>query len=78
MADTFIVNRGIGSYILATKYYILISSELPQKCKDKIAKLYLSPDDIVELVTKMEENKSNAHREELIIEETNIVEEIKS
>jgi hypothetical protein len=78
VADTFAVNRGMSSYILATKDYILSSSELPQKYKDKIAKLYLSPDDIVELVAKMEEKKSNESREELIKEETDIVEEIKS
>jgi hypothetical protein len=76
VADTFAVNRGMGSYILATKDYILSHAELPQKYKDKIARLYLSPDDIMELVAKLEEKNSTEKQEELIKEETDIVEEI--
>jgi hypothetical protein len=54
-ADTYAVNRGLGQYIIATKRFILDHTELPQAYKDKIARLYLSPDDIVEQVLRLEE-----------------------
>ncbi|MBE8720355.1 hypothetical protein [Sphingobacterium pedocola] len=75
VADTFAVTRGMGSYILATKEFILDHSELSQRYKDKIARLYLSPDDIVELVAKLEE-KTQDDREEILAEESQIVEDI--
>ncbi len=55
VADTYAVGQGLGEYILATKHFILNHAELPQKYKDKIARLYLSPDDIVEQVRALEE-----------------------
>ena len=55
VADTYAVERGLGNYILATKRFILDHAELPQSYKNKIARLYLSPDVIVELVKKLEE-----------------------
>lgn len=60
-ADTFAVNHGLGKYIIATKHYILDHTSLPDKYKRKIARLYLSPDDIVEQVRALEEGlrKSN-------------------
>jgi len=60
-ADTYAVNHGLGRYIVATKYFILDHAELPQTYKDKIARLYLSPDDIVEQVKKLEEEKLEQH-----------------
>ena len=57
IADTYAVNHGLGEYIIATKRFILDHAELPQAYKDKIARLYLSPDDIVEQVRKLEEQK---------------------
>jgi len=57
IADTYAVNHGLGSYIIATKRFILDHAELPQAYKDKIARLYLSPDDIVEQVRKLEERR---------------------
>lgn len=57
MADSFAVERGMGDYIVATKRFILDHAELPQEYKDKIRKLYLSPDVIVEQVRKLEEKK---------------------
>src|SRR5690606_16904904 len=56
-ADTYAVNHGLGRYIIATKSFILDHAELPQTYKNKIARLYLSPDDIVEQVRKLEEEK---------------------
>ena len=50
VADTFAVGHGLGSYILQTKHFILNHADLSEKYKSKIARLYLSPDDIVEQV----------------------------
>ncbi|MCW3113224.1 MAG: hypothetical protein JWR18_1620 [Segetibacter sp.] len=57
VADSFAVERGMGDYIVATKRFILDHAELPQEYKDKIRRLYLSPDVIVEQVRKLEEKK---------------------
>lgn len=57
LADTYAVNHGLADYIIATKRFILDHAELPQAYKDKIARLYLSPDDIVEQVKKLEEKR---------------------
>lgn len=57
IADTYAVNHGLGRYIITTKRFILDHAELPQSYKNKIARLYLSPDVIVEQVRKFEENK---------------------
>ena len=66
IADTLAVERGMGQYIIATKRFILDHAELPQAYKNKIARLYLSPDVIMEQVRKLEEkqmaeNKATEH-----------------
>ena len=55
IADSLAVERGLGNYIVATKRFILNHAHLPQAYKDKIARLYLSPDVILEQVKKLEE-----------------------
>lgn len=57
VADFLAVERGMGHYIVATKRFILDHAQLPQAYKDKIRRLYLSPDVIVEQVKKLEEKK---------------------
>jgi hypothetical protein len=57
-ADTFAVKHGLGQYIIQTKNFILNHAELPEKYKQKIARLYLSPDDIVEQVRLLETQKA--------------------
>jgi len=57
VADSLAVEHGMGNYIVATKRFILDHAELPQAYKDKISRLYLSPDVIVEQVKKLEEKK---------------------
>lgn len=57
VADTNAVNHGLGHYIISTKRFILDHAGLPKAYKDKIARLYLSPDLIVEQVKKLEEKK---------------------
>lgn len=54
IADTLAVARGLGHHIIATKRFILDHASLPQSYKDKIARLYLSPDVILEQVQKLE------------------------
>ena len=54
VADSLAVERGLGNYIVATKRFILNHAHLPQAYKDKIARLYLSPDVILEQVKKLE------------------------
>lgn len=58
-ADTYAVESGLGQYIIETKRFILDHAGLPQAYKDKIARIYLSPDEIVEQVRKLEEKKIN-------------------
>lgn len=72
VADTFAVNRGMAPYILSTKEFILGNSDLSPRYKNKIARLYLSPDDIVELVSEMEKKATSAEKEEVLAEETEI------
>jgi hypothetical protein len=57
VADTYAVSHGLGRYILDTKYFILNHSSLPESYKRKIGRLYLSPDDIVEQVRKLETDR---------------------
>lgn len=63
VADSLAVERGMGSYIVATKRFILDHAELPQAYKDKIRRLYLSPDVIVEQVKKLEEKKQEQQQQ---------------
>jgi hypothetical protein len=62
-ADTYAVNHGMGDYILATKDFILNHSHLSSAYKERIARLYLSPEEIVNLVNKLEEDLSKAEQE---------------
>ena len=57
VADTFAVSHGLGKYILKTKHFILDHASLSEKYKRKIARLYLSPDAIVEQVKKLETDR---------------------
>src|SRR5688572_8645578 len=62
VADSLAVERGMGHYIVATKRFILDHADLPQAYKDKISRLYLSPDVIMEQVRKLEEkNEQQKH-----------------
>lgn len=63
-ADTYAVNSGMGDYILATKNFILNHSHLSDSYKARIARLYLSPDEILVLVNKLEEDLEEAEKEE--------------
>lgn len=57
IADNYAVSHGLGSYLVDTKRFILDHAELPQAYKDKIERLYVSPEEITEAVKKMEEER---------------------
>lgn len=70
VADTFAVDRGMGPYIIKTKEFILGHSGLSTRYKNKIAQLYLSPDDIVALINDLEPEPS-VRKEEILEDEIN-------
>lgn len=49
-ADEYAVKHGLGDQIMKTKNYILNHAEIPQQYKDKMKKLYLSPEEIMQMV----------------------------
>lgn len=66
VADSLAVERGMGDYIVATKRFILNHAQLPEVYKDKIRRLYLSPDVIMEQVRMLECKKQEAKKQELL------------
>ncbi|SFB82539.1 hypothetical protein SAMN05421747_101354 [Parapedobacter composti] len=75
VADSFAVNRGMGDYLVATKAFILDHSDLPQAYKDKIAALYLSPDDIVELISDLE-REDQRKQDKRVADEEEVMREV--
>lgn len=64
VADTYAVEHGMGDYILKTKNFILNHTDLSESYKNRIKRLYLSPEEIVVLVNKMETDLEIAEMEE--------------
>ncbi|NJW51673.1 hypothetical protein HC175_01925 [Salinimicrobium sp. CDJ15-91] len=62
-ADTYAVHSGMGDYILATKDFILNHSHLSDHYKERISRLYLSPEEILVLVNKLEEDLENVEKD---------------
>ncbi|WP_417885538.1 hypothetical protein [Zunongwangia sp.] len=58
-ADTYAVTHGLGEYIIATKDFILQNSSLPDTYKNRIKKLYLSQEEIMEIVNEIKEEKND-------------------
>jgi len=52
-ADTFAVKHGMYEYILATKNFILNNTSISPKYKARIKRLYMSPEEIMELVNNL-------------------------
>lgn len=52
-ADTIAVQHGMGNHILAVKQYILEQAEFAEVYKERIRRLYLSPQDIKQLVKRL-------------------------
>ncbi|NNM17108.1 MAG: hypothetical protein HKP24_00930 [Croceitalea sp.] len=53
-ADGYAVNSGMEKYILKTKDFILNQAGISEKYKERIKRLYLSPEEIMELVEERE------------------------
>ncbi len=53
VADTYAVNHGMGNYILATKDFILHQAGMSDKYIRRINKLYLPPQEIMDLMEKI-------------------------
>lgn len=49
-ADSYAVQNGMEGYILKTKDFILNQAGISQKYRERIKRLYLSPEEIMELV----------------------------
>ena len=62
-ADTYAVKHGLGDFIVKTKNYILNHTDLSEAYKAKISRLYLSPDDIVEQIRKLEKARQEKLKE---------------
>ncbi len=54
-ADSFAVSRGMASYILSAKEFILHQASIDDKYRSRIKELYLSPDEILLLAKELEE-----------------------
>ncbi len=52
-ADSYAVEHGMAEYLIVTKNFIMHSADLPQSYKDRIKRLYLSPQQIMDLVKKL-------------------------
>ncbi len=59
-ADRFAIEHGMAPYIIETKHFILDNADIPDAYKEKISRLYLSPDEIEDQVRELEEQ----HEEE--------------
>ncbi|HET8885483.1 MAG TPA: hypothetical protein VFM70_03930, partial [Salinimicrobium sp.] len=57
-ADTYAVNAGMADYIVATKNFILNNANFSEKYKNRIKKWYLSPEEIMEIVEEIHEEKN--------------------
>ncbi|QLE00414.1 hypothetical protein HX109_02135 [Galbibacter sp. BG1] len=53
-ADVYAVNHGMGDYILKTKNFILNNTSLSETYKQRIKRLYLSPEDILQLTQELD------------------------
>jgi len=51
-ADTYAIQHGMGDYILMTKNFILENTHLSEKYKERIRNLYISPEEVMELINK--------------------------
>jgi hypothetical protein len=49
-ADTYAINHDLGDYILATKDFILHKADMPERYIKRIKRLYLSPEEVMNLV----------------------------
>ena len=65
-ADTIAVHHGMSNYILATKKFILNNVHISPKYKARIARLYISPEEIMEIVNSKNKNLEKEVDEEIV------------
>ncbi len=59
-ADTYAIAAGMGDYILKTKNFILENAHLSERYKNRIRRLYISPEEVMELINEnKKERESN-------------------
>lgn len=51
-ADTYAIAHGMGEYILETKNFILDNSDISEVYKARIRRLYISPEELMELINE--------------------------
>ena len=51
-ADTYAIAHGMGDYILKTKNFILDNASLSETYKERIRRLYISPEEVMELINE--------------------------
>lgn len=54
-ADRYAIEQGMGDYILATKNFILNNSKISSNYKARIKALYLSPEEIMDMINSMKD-----------------------
>ncbi|WP_305983586.1 hypothetical protein [Roseivirga thermotolerans] len=57
-ADEYAVQHGLGDMIVKTKNYILSHAQIPRKYKEKMKRLYLSPEEIMQMVETNQHNNA--------------------
>lgn len=58
VADMFAVNQGLGPYLLTTKDFILHKAGMPESYIRKITKLYVPPEEIIEVMDQLDLKKT--------------------
>ncbi len=67
-ADTYAIKHGMKDYILATKNFILNNADLSPAYKARIKNLYMSPEEIMELVNELGADKLKQEVAKKVIE----------
>lgn len=66
-ADTYAIAHGMGDYILKTKDFILENADISDRYKARIRRLYISPEEVMEIINEnnVEEEVENLEKEEV-------------
>jgi hypothetical protein len=51
-ADTYAIAHGMGDYILETKNFILDHAHISEKYKERLRRLYMSPEEVMHLINE--------------------------
>lgn len=66
-ADTYAIAHGMGDYILRTKDFILENADISESYKARIRRLYISPEEVMEII-----NENNVEEEVEILEKEEV------